>query len=128
MVLSSEARGALEWVGADFEMLASSAPLGALGAPSKGTRWTNRELLFHMWFVQRIARVFIPMIGASRVSPARGETLRATPRRDEQPVGVGQLRRVKSQGLLDRRWSPKQVAQELRVRQAGPCLWNDLPT
>ncbi|MEO3936721.1 hypothetical protein V3N99_08165 [Dermatophilaceae bacterium Soc4.6] len=74
MVLSSEARGALEWVGADFEMLASSAPLGALGAPSKGTRWTNRELLFHMWFVQRIARVFIPMIGGfSRLPPPVGK-------------------------------------------------------
>lgn len=63
MGLSAEARGALVWVGADFDTLTSGGSVGALDAPSEGTRWTNRELLFHMWFGQRIARVFIPMIG-----------------------------------------------------------------
>jgi hypothetical protein len=68
--LSAEARSALEWVSADFELLTTGVPGDVPDAPSDGTRWTNRELLFHMWFGQRIARVFIPLVGGfSRLPP-----------------------------------------------------------
>ena len=71
MGLSGEARAALVWVGTDFEMLVTRAGSEGLDAPSVGTKWTNRELLFHMWLGQRIARVFIPMIGGfSRLPPS----------------------------------------------------------
>jgi len=70
MVLSPEVRSDLEWVRDDFDRLVSNAVGPVLDAPTNGTKWTNRELLFHLWFGQRIARVFIPLIGGfSRLPP-----------------------------------------------------------
>ncbi|HET7725104.1 MAG TPA: DinB family protein, partial [Propionibacteriaceae bacterium] len=54
---------ALRWVRDDYRDLVASATQSGLRAGTAGTRWTNRELLFHMWFGQRIARVFIPLLG-----------------------------------------------------------------
>lgn len=63
-------RAELVWIQADFDRLVANAAIEQLDAPSQGTRWTNRELLFHLWFGQRIARVFIPLIGGfSRLPP-----------------------------------------------------------
>lgn len=71
MGVSKDVRAALVWVGADFQALTTSASPEELDAPSNGTKWSNRELLFHMWFGQRITRVFIPMIGGfSRLPPS----------------------------------------------------------
>lgn len=47
----------------DYCAIAAVADRRGLAAPSRGTRWTNGQLLFHMWFGQRIARVFIPVFG-----------------------------------------------------------------
>lgn len=64
MGLPPEALGDLEWLSDDFAVLIATASPAELDSPSHGTRWTNRELLFHMWFGQRIARAFIPLMGA----------------------------------------------------------------
>jgi hypothetical protein len=40
----------VEWAGRDFrQLLEQSTPAGLAGR-SNGTRWTNRQLLFHMLF------------------------------------------------------------------------------
>ncbi|HET7802300.1 MAG TPA: DinB family protein [Humibacillus xanthopallidus] len=71
MPLSAEARARLEWIRDDYVALVRSAAPCELLAPSDGTKWTNRELLFHMWFGQRIARALIPVMGAfSQVPPS----------------------------------------------------------
>jgi hypothetical protein len=68
--LQDETRAELEWILADFDSLVTDADDETLDAPTNGTRWTNRELLFHLWFGQRIARTFIPLIGGfSRLPP-----------------------------------------------------------
>jgi hypothetical protein len=68
--LAPETRTALQWVRADFDQLTRGAGPEELSQPSDGTRWTNRELLFHMWFGQRIARVVVPVMGAFSRLPA----------------------------------------------------------
>jgi len=55
VVLAAETRAALEWILTDFDRLVAAADADQLDAPSNGTRWTNRQLLFHMWFGQRNA-------------------------------------------------------------------------
>jgi len=40
----------LERVRDDYSRLIAAATSEELLAPTRGTRWTNRELLFHMWF------------------------------------------------------------------------------
>ncbi|WP_162164510.1 DinB family protein [Intrasporangium chromatireducens] len=70
MGLSQPTRAALEWVRDDYEDLVRDADPRHLEAPSHGTRWTNRELLFHMWFGQRIARVMVPVMGGFSRLPA----------------------------------------------------------
>lgn len=53
----------LELVRDDYRALLASAHPDELLARTLGTRWTNRELLFHMWFGQHLVRVFIPLFG-----------------------------------------------------------------
>lgn len=68
--MAPDVRAELEWMRDDFDQLVSNATPGFLAAPSNGTKWTNRELLFHLWFGQRIARAFLPIIGVfSRLPP-----------------------------------------------------------
>ena len=75
VVLAAQTRAGLEWILTDFDRLVARADADQLDAPSNGTRWTNRQLLFHMWFGQRIARTFIPLIGGfSRLPPAASRT------------------------------------------------------
>lgn len=60
----------MEWVRNDFDHLVVDEVHDLLDEPTVGTKWTNRELLFHMWFGQRLTRVLIPVIGAfSRLPP-----------------------------------------------------------
>ena len=63
-------RADLAWVAADFACLLGSAHADELDAPSVGTRWTNRQLLFHMLLGQRITRMVIVVMGGfSRLTP-----------------------------------------------------------
>jgi hypothetical protein len=67
---SDAVREDLAWVADDFAALLGSAQSDALDAPSVGTRWTNRQLLFHMLLGQRITRMVIVVMGGfSRLPP-----------------------------------------------------------
>lgn len=70
MGIATETRVHLRWVRDDFDTLVRAASPLELAAPTSGTRWTNRELLFHMWFGQRITRVFVPLSATFSRLPA----------------------------------------------------------
>src|SRR6478735_6109922 len=55
-------RAEFDRVSADFHELAGSASTGELRRRSHGTRWTNRQLLFHMVFGFLIVRTLIPLV------------------------------------------------------------------
>src|SRR5688572_13135590 len=61
--INPETRAAVCWLRDDYGLLVRTAGPADLRASTLGTRWTNRELLFHMWFGQRIARVILPVAG-----------------------------------------------------------------
>ncbi len=125
MALSSDARRALIWVSADFGMLTACVSLDALNAPSNGTRWTNRELLFHMWFGQRIARVFVPLMGGfSRlpqpVSRLNAQLLTAMSRPYEWVNYAGSVAGARVGGLTRaQRWMVNDTAAILRWADAA---------
>jgi len=52
----------LERVRLDLRTLAESASPEALSRGSNGTRWTNRQLLFHMLFGYLVVRTLIPLV------------------------------------------------------------------
>lgn len=54
---------ALAWIMHDYRELVATAAPEELAAPSRVASWSNRQLLFHMWFGQRIARAFMHVIG-----------------------------------------------------------------
>ncbi|BCT75153.1 hypothetical protein SCMU_09950 [Sinomonas cyclohexanicum] len=61
----------LLWIAEDFGLIVGTVQASELGAPTRGTRWTNRQLLFHMVLGQNIALTSIPLFGAfSRLPPA----------------------------------------------------------
>jgi hypothetical protein len=68
-VLPDEVRLDLLWVARDYADLLRWAPAARLGEPSAGTRWTNRQLLWHMAFGQHIARVLLPVMGGFATLP-----------------------------------------------------------
>jgi hypothetical protein len=47
----------------DFARIVDGPSPSELDAPTDGTRWTNRQLLFHMVLGQNIARSAIPLFG-----------------------------------------------------------------
>jgi hypothetical protein len=64
-------RGDLLWIAADFRGIVQDALAHELDRPTNGTRWTNRQLLFHMVLGQNIALSAIPLLGLfSRLPPA----------------------------------------------------------
>ena len=52
----------LERVRADFHALVTEATPADLRRPSSGTRWTNGQLLFHMFFGYLIVRRLLPLV------------------------------------------------------------------
>lgn len=79
MAASSDSlRADLEWVAADFAAILDTASPEELALPTKGTRWTNRQLLFHMLLGQRITRIVIVIMGVfSRLRPGASRTFAA---------------------------------------------------
>jgi hypothetical protein len=60
----------LESAAADLHHLVESATLTELQAPTNGTRWTNRQLLFHMVFGFVLVRALLPLVrGFGRLPP-----------------------------------------------------------
>ena len=61
----------LERVTADFHLLVDSAGPAELHWPTNGTKWTNKQLLFHMLFGFILVRVLLPLVkGFGRLPPA----------------------------------------------------------
>jgi DinB superfamily len=61
----------LERVTADFHLLLDSAAPAELRRPTNGTKWTNKQLLFHMLFGFILVRVLLPLVkGFGRLPPA----------------------------------------------------------
>lgn len=57
-----EIRDELERVRADFHALVAAATPAELRRPSAGTRWTNGQLLFHMFFGYLVVRRLLPLV------------------------------------------------------------------
>jgi len=61
----------LERATADFHLLLDSAAPAELHGPTNGTKWTNKQLLFHMLFGFILVRVLLPLVkGFGRLPPA----------------------------------------------------------
>jgi hypothetical protein len=61
----------MERVRADFHRLLDSAGPDELRSPTDSTRWTNKQLLFHMLFGYLVIRVLLPLVrGLGRLPPA----------------------------------------------------------
>ncbi len=69
-MLPDRVRADLQWQADDFERLLAAAAPSRLDDPSDGTRWTNRQLLWHMAFGQHVARVLLPLVGGFSHLPA----------------------------------------------------------
>lgn len=64
-------RADLLWIAADFRNIIQGAIAMELNMPSRGTRWTNRQLLFHLALGQNVALSAIPLLGLfSRLPPS----------------------------------------------------------
>jgi hypothetical protein len=64
-------RAELLWIAADFRKIVQDVLADELDRPSNGTRWTNRQLLFHLVLGQNIALAAIPLLGLfSRLPPS----------------------------------------------------------
>ncbi len=64
-------RDGILWIAEDFSRIVRDARPEELGAPTEGTRWTNRQLLFHLVLGQNIAWSAIPLFGLfSHLPPA----------------------------------------------------------
>ena len=61
---SDPVKADLLWIAADFRRIVVGAPADELDLPSNGTRWTNRQLLFHMLFGYLIVRTLLPLVRA----------------------------------------------------------------
>lgn len=58
---------------ADFEQLVAEASRGDLRRRTNGTRWTNRELLFHMVLGFGVVRTLLPLVRTlGRLGHSRG--------------------------------------------------------
>ena len=70
---SIEVSGEMRRAQADFHLLIGEASSGDLRRRSNGTRWTNRQLLFHMVFGYVIVRTLMPLVHAlGRLGHSRG--------------------------------------------------------
>ncbi|WP_369046195.1 DinB family protein [Sinomonas sp. P10A9] len=63
-------RDGLLWIADDFTRIVDGLDPAELGSPTRGTRWTNRQLLFHLVLGQKITGASIPLIGTfARMPP-----------------------------------------------------------
>lgn len=70
----------LERVQGDFHRLAATATPEGLRRRSNGTRWSNRQLLFHMVFGYVVVRTLLPLVHAlGRLGHSGGFAATSTP-------------------------------------------------
>jgi hypothetical protein len=70
-------RAEFEGARATFHALIGSASEEDLARPSNGTRWTNRQLLFHMMLGYMVVRVVLPLVKVMTHLPDSGRALAA---------------------------------------------------
>jgi DinB superfamily len=70
-------RAEFEGAKATFHSLLESASEEELARPSDGTRWTNRQLLFHMLFGYMVVRALLPLVRIMRRLPDSGRVFAA---------------------------------------------------
>ena len=81
--------GELERVTADFHRLLVSATHAELRMPTNGTKWTNKQLLFHMLFGFIVVRLLLPLVkGFGRLPPAVSRTFAAILNAGTRPFHV----------------------------------------
>jgi hypothetical protein len=79
----------LERVTADFRRLLDSATPTELRARTNGTKWTNKQLLFHMLFGFILLRVLLPLVkGFGRLPPRASRTFAAILNAGTRPFHV----------------------------------------
>jgi hypothetical protein len=79
----------LEQRTADFHRLLDSATPAELRLPTSGTKWTNKQLLFHMLFGFIVVRVLLPLVkGFGRLPPAASRTFAAILNAGTRPFHV----------------------------------------
>jgi DinB superfamily len=79
----------LEQVAADFHHLLDSATPAELRAPTNGTKWTNRQLLFHMLFGFLLVRALLVLVkGFGRLPDAFSRAFAATLNAATRPFHV----------------------------------------
>jgi hypothetical protein len=79
----------LERTWADFHRLLDSATPAELRMPTNGTKWTNKQLLFHMLFGFIVVRVLLPLVkGCGRLPPVASRTLAAILNAGTRPFHV----------------------------------------
>jgi hypothetical protein len=79
----------LERVRADFHLLLYSAAPAERRRATNGTRWTNRQLLFHMLFAFFLVRVLLPMVkGFGRLPPTVSQVFAAILNAGTRPFHV----------------------------------------
>jgi hypothetical protein len=79
----------LERVTADFHRLLESATGAELGRQTNGTKWTNKQLLFHMVFGFIVVRVLLPLVkGFGRLPPAASRAFAAILNAGTRPFHV----------------------------------------
>jgi hypothetical protein len=70
-------RAEFEGAQATFHALLDSASEEELARPSNGTRWTNRQLLFHMLFGYMVVRTLLPLLKIINRLPDSGRVFAA---------------------------------------------------
>ena len=79
----------LDRAAADFHGLLDSATGAELGMPTNGTKWTNKQLLFHMVFGFIVVRALLPLVkGFGRLPPAAYRTFAAILNAGTRPFHV----------------------------------------
>jgi hypothetical protein len=84
-----EIQAELDRVRVDFRRLVEAATPADLSRPSDGTRWNNRQLLFHMLFGYLLVRVLIRLVrGFSRLPDRASRTFAAALNAATRPFHV----------------------------------------
>ena len=129
----------LRRVQTDFHQLVSTTTPEGLRRRSNGTRWTNRQLLFHMVFGYAVVRTLLPLVHTlGRLGRSRGfAAILNTGRRPFHLInylgscGGGQLLTTHAQAaLLDRtinalqRRLAAETETSLALRMSFPTAWD----
>lgn len=134
-------RRGLRWIDEDFGRIVSTVRAPELGAATRGTLWTNCQLLFHMVLGQDIVLSTIPLFGAfSRLPPNASRAWSALLEACTGPynwvnwAGAVAGARVMDTGSMERmmnrttrmilRWYDRAGAEDLARGTSVPLSWD----